>query len=138
MRDIIELSNKTLKKSIFSNVIFFSIAEGGAMGEPGGIFFFDKEGQAYHCNYVFGDVNIGKVEKLFPTLCDCEFGMFGLDSKVPEGWTYVNLGMGNHLIVNDSVYPKFVDILGDEEEPSVIYGKWVEIADIILNRPDGE
>lgn len=25
--------------------------------------------------------------------------MFDLDSKVPKGWNYVNLGMGNHLIV---------------------------------------
>lgn len=133
MRETIELCNKSLKKSIFNNIMFFSIAEGGAMGEPGGILFFDNKGQSFHCNYVFGDIDIGKVERLFPTLCDCEFGMFGLDSKVPEGWNYVNLGMGNHLIVNDAVYPKFVDILGDEDEPSVIYGKWAEIADNILN-----
>lgn len=42
--------------------MFFSLAEGGAMGEPGGVFFFDKNGQTYHFNYVFGDVDMGKVE----------------------------------------------------------------------------
>lgn len=132
MRDTIELCNRDLKKSIFTDIMFFSLAEGGAMGEPGGVFFFDKNGQTYHFNYVFGDADMGKVERLFPVLGDCEFGIFGLDSKVPEGWNYVNLGMGNHLIVNDAVYPKFAEILG-EEEPSVVYGKWVEIADSILN-----
>lgn len=133
MKDTVELCNRDLKKSIFKDVMFFSIAEGGAMGEPGGVFFFDKNGQSYHFNYVFGDVDIGKVEKLFPALTNCEFGMFGLDSKVPEGWNYVNLGMGNHLIVNDEVNFRFADILGDVDEPAVIYGKWVEIADSILN-----
>ena len=133
MRDTIELCNRDLKKSVFNDIMFFSLAEGGAMGEPGGVFFFDKKGQTFHFNYVFGDADMGKVEKLFPVLIDCEFGMFGLDSKVPKGWNYVNLGMGNHLIVNDVVYPKFTEILGDEEEPSVVYGKWVEIADFILN-----
>ena len=133
MRDTIELCNRDLKKNIFSDIMFFSLAEGGAMCEPGGVFFFDKKGQTYHFNYVFGDADMGKVEKLFPVLADCEFGMFGLDSKVPEGWKYVNLGMGSHLIVNDVVYLKFTEILGDEEEPSVVYGRWVEIADSILN-----
>lgn len=133
MKNTIELCNRDLKKSIFNDIMFFSLAEGGAMGEPGGVFFFDKKGQTYHFNYVFGDADMGKVEKLFPILGDCEFGMFGLDSKVPDGWNYVNLGMGNHLIVNDVVYPKFAENLGDEDEPSVVYGKWVEIADSILN-----
>ncbi|MDY3274372.1 MAG: macro domain-containing protein [Agathobacter sp.] len=133
MKNTIELCNRDLKKSIFNDIMFFSLAEGGAMGEPGGVFFFDKKGQTYHFNYLFGDADMGKVEKLFPILGDCEFGMFGLDSKVPDGWNYVNLGMGNHLIVNDVVYPKFAENLGDEDEPSVVYGKWVEIADSILN-----
>lgn len=133
MRDTIELCNKDLEKSIFNDIMFFSLAEGGAMGEPGGVFFFDKKGQTYHFNYVFGDADMGKVEKLFPVLNECEFGMFGLDSKVPNGWNYVNLGMGNHLIVNGEVYSKFVELLDGEDEPSAVYGKWIAIADSILN-----
>lgn len=133
MKKTIELSNRELNIKTFHNVMFFSLAEGGAMGESGGVFFFDKFGQPYHFNYVFGDVDMEKVEKLFPALSNCEFGMFGLDSRVPDGWNYVNLGMGNHLIVNDEVYSKFSEMLGDENEPSVIYGKWIDIADSILN-----
>ena len=133
MMDTIELCNKELNKDTFKDVAFFSLAEGGAMGEPGGVFFFDKAGKTYHFNYVFGDVDMGKVEKLFPVLSECEFGMFGLDSVVPKGWNYVNLGMGNHLIVNEELYSKFVELLDGEDEPSVIYGKWVGIADSMLN-----
>ena len=134
MKETIELSNKDLNVKTFSNVVFFSLAEGGAMGEPGGVLFFDTSGQSYHFNYVFGDVEIGKVEKLFPVLSNCEFGLFGLDSQVPTGWHYVNLGMGNHLIVSDQVYPEFSRLLGSESEPSEIYGSWAEIADSILNK----
>ena len=61
MKNTIELCNRDLKKSIFNDIMFFSLAEGGAMGEPGGVFFFDKKGQTYHFNYLFGDADMGKV-----------------------------------------------------------------------------
>ena len=43
MKNTIELCNRDLKKSIFNDIMFFSLAEGGAMGEPGGVFFFYKK-----------------------------------------------------------------------------------------------
>lgn len=43
----------------------------------------------------------------------------------------VNLGMGNHLIVNDVVYDQFMERLREEENPYVIYTKWMKIADNI-------
>ena len=134
MRKPVELhNNDDLKKILFEDAVFMSIAEEGAMGNPGSVWFYLKTGVVYHFNYVFDDVELNEVEKLFPILANCRFGIFGLDSSVPEGWNYVNLGMGNHLIVNDVVYDKFMELLGDEEKPYVIYTKWMEIADNILN-----
>lgn len=133
MRKPIELCNADLNNATFKNVMFFSLAEGGAMGEPGAVCFYVKSGESYHFNYVFGDVKIEKVEKLFPFLADCHFGMFGMGSKVPNGWKYVSLGMGNHLIVNDEVYPQFIEALGIDAEPSIAYMKWMDIAEDILN-----
>ena len=102
------------------------------MGEPGAICFYTEDGNFYHLNYVFDDVKLDKVKKYFPVLKECDFGMFGLDSSVPEGWNYYNLGMGNHLIVNSCVNDRFSELLGDEEEPSVTYGRWREIAETLL------
>lgn len=133
MKDTIELCNKDIKKKTFSDVVFFSIAESGAMGDPGSVLFFDKTGQPYHFNYVFGDVDINKVEKMFPVLAECEFGTFGQDYKVPEDWNYIYLGMGNHLIIHCSVYKKFAINLIDIEDPSEIYAKWIGFADSIFN-----
>lgn len=129
MVEVIELSNEDLNKKIFEDVMFFSVAEGGAMGEPGGVIFYNKAGKVYHLNYVFGDADIRKVERLFPVLSKCQFGMFGIDSSVPEGWNYIYLGMGNHLIVHDEVYPRFMELLAGEKD---IYGMWRQLADTIL------
>jgi len=134
MKDTIELCNNDLKKSIFENIMFFSLAEVEACGEPGGVFFFDKKGQKYHFNYLHGDVDLVKVEKLFPILGVCRFESCVLGSNVPEGWKYVNLGEGNHLIVYDAVYPEFAEIFGDEDIPYLKIRKWKVIADFILNK----
>ena len=113
--------------------MFFSLAESGAMGEPGGVLFYVKSGELYHFNYVFGDVDIRKVQKMFPVLAECEFGLFGIDSHVPNGWKYVSLGMGNHLIVNEEVYEKFMHEFPEDVDPCVIYRNWVEVAQRILD-----
>lgn len=133
MRRPIDLCNADLTKATFKDVMFFSLAESGAMGEPGGILFYVKSGELYHLNYVYGDADIKKVEKLFPVLAKCRFGIFGIDSSVPSGWNYVTLGMGNHLIVNDEVYAAFMEKLGRDVEPSVAYMNWLGIADEILD-----
>lgn len=134
MRNPIDLCNADLNKATFKNVMFFSLAEPGAMGEPGGILFYVKSGELYHLNYVYADVDIKKVEKFFPTLTECHFGIFGIDSEVPEGWKYISLGMGNHLIMRDEVYQEFMDEFPEETESSIIYMNWVEIAANILKK----
>lgn len=132
MRRPIDLCNADLTKATFKNVMFFSLAEGGAMGEPGAVLFYVKSGELYHFNYVYGDVDIKKVEKLFPTLAECRFGLFGIGSSVPEGWNYVSLGMGNHLIVNDEVFSLFAEKIDLDAEPSMIYMNWLDVAGSIV------
>ena len=132
MREAIELCNADLNKATFKNTMFFSYAEGGAMGEPGGIYFFVESGELYHLNYVFGDVDMRKVKEFFPVLAECKFGIFGIGSVVPMGWHYIDLGMGNHLIVHDKMFEAFCSYIGVDDEPPVIYQKWKDIADKLL------
>lgn len=132
MRRPIDLCNADLNNATFKNVMFFAIAGSGAMGEPGGIDFYLKSGEKYHMNYVYGDIDIKKVEKLFPILSECRFGMLG-EGAVPEKWNYVPLGMGNHLIVHDDMFSEFIKELGTDVEPSEAYMKWMHIAEKILN-----
>lgn len=129
----LEICNADINKALFKNVMFFSLAEAGAMGEPGGVLFYVKSGELYHFNYVYGDVDIEKVEKMFPTLAECHFEMLGFGSFVPEGWNYVSLGMGNHLIINEKVYEKFMHEFPKDVDPVDVYRNWVEVAQKILD-----
>lgn len=129
----IELRNEDLTKALFDKVSFLSVAEGGAMGEPGAVVFFAENGALYHFNTLFGDVGFEKFAKLFPMITKCEFGMFGIGSRVPDGWVYVNLGMGNHLIVRDNVYSEFEARIGEFDDPARIYGVWIETASKVLD-----
>jgi hypothetical protein len=109
----INLCNAELESSLFENVKYFMIAEGGAMGTPGDINILTEDGRHYCMNYVYGDIDLNKLRKVFPVLKHCDFGMFGATSGVPDGWHYLYLGMGNHLIVEESVFNEFAAIVGD-------------------------
>lgn len=132
MKKGIRITNADMTKELFEDVMFFSLARGGAMGEPGAVYFYNKGGNLYYFNYVRSCINMNLVGELFPALALFRFGMVGIGSNVPEGWNYVNLGMGNHLIVNDAVYEEFIDCIGDEYVPSQVYRIWMEIAEKIL------
>ncbi|MBR3382022.1 MAG: hypothetical protein IKG85_03155 [Clostridia bacterium] len=124
----IELNNSTFSRSILDKATFFQIAEGGAMGEPGGIIILTEDGTVYHANYCFGDLKWETIQHAFPIIEQCRFGMFGIDSEVPNGWNYVNLGMGNHLIVRQDRYDKFSPLISDCKSPGEIYQKWLGYA----------
>lgn len=130
---IIGLDRENLNKEFFENILFFMIAEGGAMGEPGAIKFVKTDGNLYHLNYVFGDFKIEEILAVFPTLGECDFCLFGMDSKVPKGWNYVNLGMGNYLIVKSEVYPPFKKLISKCKSAGEIYQSWINHADYIIN-----
>ncbi|MBR2861326.1 MAG: hypothetical protein IKB86_05765 [Clostridia bacterium] len=128
----VELEQKDLEEKQFYKILFFMIAEGGAMGEPGAINFITDDGTLYHLNYVFGGFNIQDVIKAFPMIAECEFGLFGFDSKVPKDWNYVNLGMGNHLIVKTKVFLAFSKLITKYKSPGEIYQNWVKHAKRVI------
>lgn len=124
----IELAKQDLTKELSEKIWFFQIAEGGAMGSPGGITFITKDGGMYAFNYIYGDITFDDVKAFFPVITECKFGMFGLDSIVPDGWKYVNLGCGNHLVVADEIYIEFREEIKDIQKPSEVYAAWLNKA----------
>jgi hypothetical protein len=128
MIEKIELDNKTFTKEILDKALFFSLAEGGAMGEPGGILFITDDGKLYHANYVFGDLKHETIKEAFPVIDECRFGLFGIGTTVPIGWTYISLGFGNHLIVKDNCYTAFEPLIAGYDNPGELYQHWVEKA----------
>ena len=44
--EIKEIDKANLTKKLFDDVMFFQIAEGGAMGEAGGVVFINENGES--------------------------------------------------------------------------------------------
>ena len=124
----IELAKQDLTKELSEKIWFFQIAESGAMGSPGGITFITKDGTMYAFSYIYGDITFDDVKAFFPVITECKFGMFGLDSILPDGWKYVNLGCGNHLVVSDEIYGEFWEEIKDIQKPSEVYVAWLNKA----------
>ncbi len=126
MMDLVELNDKTFTKDILDKTTFFQIAEAGAMGEGGGIVFVTEDGTVYHANYCYGDLRWETLQRAFPVIDQCEFGI--THSEVPEGWVYENLGMGNHLIVRRDRYDGFAKLSSKCSSMGELYQKWLDFA----------
>lgn len=129
-----ELTKDTLQTTSMGNIMFCSLAEGGAMGEPGGVIWANEKNEWFRANYVFGDISLDDILEASPVLKSCRFGMFGEDSETPEGWSYIYLGFGNHLIVNDSIKERFVSEIRRRNLNSAgeVYANWQDCADNLL------
>ena len=129
------LKNEDITIDAFKGVKFFSFAEGGAMGKPGELEFIRQDKAMLRCNYVYGGADLERIIRAFPALRGCRFGMAGIYSTVPEGWHYVNLGAGNHLVVADDVYDQFEKLTEHLHEWVDYYLAWHDVARQILGIP---
>lgn len=141
--NIIEISDKNIKDIKCDDVMFFTYAESGAMGEGGAINLLNKEKKIYHTNYVYGDFNIKKLFKVFPPLENLKcfiHSVSGLDSN----WKYIDMGFGNYLFIRKDIFKKFEKKLKEEipEDtdfiPGFIYNNWDKIGIDLLSGNKGK
>ena len=120
----------------YSNIVFLSLAEAGAMGSPGEIVVASKRdgvSEWYAFNYLI-DIPGFEVTEFLPLLKNFDCGVFGDVSGVSDGWNYFNLGAGNHLFVAQNAYAFFaakVESLAIKH-PALLYRMWKNIACEIL------
>lgn len=76
----------------------------------------------------FGDLKHETIKEAFPVLDECQFGLFGTGTTVPDGWNHISLGFGNHLIVKDEYYASFELLIKEYEIPGELYQHWIEKA----------
>lgn len=127
-RDIYLICNEDLKKAAFTNAWFITLAEGGAMGEPGAVYIVTAGGSVFHCNYVFGDVDFGKLCRAIPVIKNLDVGTLGYYEETPDGWHHEYLGAGNHLLIRNDVYEEFKQFIDDKMLPSDLYSMWFDNA----------
>lgn len=90
------------------DIVAFSFAFGGAMGEGGGIYIIDRDGQICHANYCDENISIepDHIKTIIPFIEDIDFGILGNRSK-NDNYESVYLGYGNHLVMNKNIYDGF-------------------------------
>ena len=98
--NIFEITESNYQDYSSLDIVAFSYAYPGAMGEMGAIYIIDRDGQIYHANYCYGDdcINIDHIKDFIPVFVDLEHGLLGSDSKNPD-WISEYLGYGNTLLM---------------------------------------
>jgi type I restriction enzyme M protein len=119
------------------DIVAFSKTAPGAMGDAGAVVIVTADRRVFHTNPDFGNISTDQVYQVCPPLKDCQFMTFG-GGKVPQGWSTVYLGMGNYLVVRDSVFETFRRAVEQAQihTPYQLYGAWLDIMLDILSVPD--
>lgn len=132
---MIELDKNSIKSTKLGVIMFCFFAESGAMGRPGTVVFVNKDNEWFEAPYFLNELTLDDICDVFPPLKEFKLSIFGFEDSFPVGWKYLNLGFGNHLIINYRVYRAFVEKLGPEKTPGEIYATWAECAATVLCDP---
>lgn len=124
------LSDVELTREFVSHVVAFSMAECGAMGNPGRILILTDKQELFETNYQ-NEIMIKKCFKVFKVFQRCT-NHLKEGSEIPKGWKYTYMGAGNHLFMMDWVDSLFFKIIDKETLESEIYIRWIEVVNQIL------
>ena len=116
-----KLTERTLDRINPEDIMFFAIAEGGAMGWAGAIQIITKNKDGiglYFIDYTtFKDLT--SIEKLFPPVKWVETNTVG-----NKDWFMRPMGFGNHLILRTEYYEEFKDLIKGKH----VYKEWLNVA----------
>ena len=114
--------------------VAFSVAEGGAMGHPGRVVIIDEKSTVY--DFYLHELEKDDVMKILPALYESKREVLGIDPSTSE-WKRIYLGMGNHLMVADSIYNELREIALSRYKYfgiGELYQHWMGVVQEILSR----
>ena len=137
--NVVEITQANLADCLNLDIIAFHWAAGGACGEGGAVVFITKDGKVYHSNYVYSEfIKIDDLFKIFPPLSEFSPGMMG-GGVYPPMWKDQYLGLGNYLVVHESIWDAFMETAKNELESReqrgesvILYNIWVDVVLKIL------
>ena len=123
-----KLTRDNYKECTGLDIIAFSSAAPGAMGDAGAVEVVTSKGEVYYANPFYEDIEMEQVFQVCPPLSECRFGVFG-GGVIPEGWQTIYLGFGNHLVLHESISEDFRKEAEQSEIKEVgdLYNKWIDI-----------
>lgn len=132
--EVIVVGDKDVESLIGLDIVAFQMAEGGAMGYPGGVFFVTSDKRVFFTS-IWEQMSDDNLLKVFSPLAEVKWGLFGRGTRYPEGWHYEYLGMGNHLLVREDHKEPFIiasDKLLNNYPDTILYNLWLEAVLSIL------
>ena len=90
--DQILLDSKNYKALLPLDIVAFSWAYGGAMGDAGGVDIVTMSGTQYYFNWAHGDLTEAQIEEILPVISQCQLPIAGDTDKVPNGWRQTEEG----------------------------------------------
>lgn len=127
---IIPLTKENYTQHLPITPVAFSVAEGGAMGCPGRVIIIDEKNNVY--DFYMHELEKEDVMKILPALYESKRAVLGIDPST-SGWKRVYLGMGNHLMVADSIYERFNESAKSLwQSRGSLYQQWISIVQEIL------
>ena len=125
--NIITISESNYQAYTSLDIVAFSFAYEGAMGEGGGIYIVDKTGQIYHANYFWGEDLIERehIKDIIPIFEEFEFRLFGCETQ-NENWVSVDLGFGNSLLMIKDISADFKKKVEEAnyQHPGELFQNW--------------
>lgn len=137
--NIITINESNYQEYTNLDIVAFSFAYEGAMGEPGCIYIIDKAGQLYHADYFWGDDLIARehIKDIIPIFEELEFHMFGCETQ-NENWISVDLGFGNNLLMIKAISADFQKEVetANYQRPGELFQHWPGIVLGLLGKGD--
>ena len=138
--EVINLTDDILSNLKTENFIAITIAEGGAMGDPGAIEIVDKELKLYRTH--FGEIDDKLLRERIPFLNTLQIGFGNIDG-LDKDWAGLYTGYGNYLFVKSKYEKpilKYIDNnYSNTKLPKVVelYSHWYEALTKIIGKKNG-
>lgn len=151
-----DINKKEIEPKLFEDVIIFTLAEPGAMGEARLMEFVKKNKKCFQLFYN-KTISYEDLKDLFPVLKNCYWdgpmpneydygeivmisdGIYKVNdsiyndcyTKVSKGWRHIYTGFGNHLVIKEEYFNIFEKYIQDIH-PVEMYFKWQDRLDEFL------
>ncbi len=137
--ELIVITESNYQDYLSLDIVAFSFAYPGAMGDPGAIIIIDRNGQIYYANYCNDNNYIKRehIKDIIPIFGGIKWWPIGCDSNNDE-WVNVDLGMGNNLLMLKEISDDFhqqAKAANIKSQPE-LYHKWYVLVLSMLGKFD--
>jgi hypothetical protein len=106
------------------------------MGCPGEIRLFSLEDDKVYLrknNFAYGNFEMDRFVEHFKPMQTLDYEMFGNLVHIEDGWQFIDLGVGNQILMTDELYEEFKKSIENKRPPEIYQMFEDEILRIIQN-----